>query len=97
MDFLNECKYSFRKGLDATDAVLKFMFESYNSVHEKSNLVAVFLDLLKAFDTVRVNILLSKFDHIGKKCSNKQWFLSYLSARTQYLTVHTKELSKGMS
>ena len=82
----------FRKGLDTTDALFKFMFEAYNSLHENSNLIAVFRELSKVFDTVNVDILLNKLDHIGVRGSDKQWFRSFLKNRTQFVIIN-KELS----
>ena len=45
------------------------MFEAYTSLHENSNLIAIFLDLLKAFDTVSIDTLLNK---LGVSGSAKQ-------------------------
>ena len=95
IEFLNECQYDFRKGLDTTDALLKFMFEAYNSLHENSNLFAVFLDLSKAFDIVSNGILLNKLDHIGVRGSVKQGSRSYLTNRTQYVIVNNKVSNTG--
>ena len=95
IEFLNDCQYGFRKGLDTTDALLKFMFEAHNSLHESSNLIAVFLDLSKAFDTVSIDILLNKLEHIGVRGSAKQWFRSYLTNRTQYVIINNKVSHTG--
>ena len=59
IEFLSDCQYGFQKGLDTTDALLKFIFEAYNSLHENLNLIAVLLDLSKAFDSVSIDILLN--------------------------------------
>ena len=95
IEFLNDCQYGFRKGLVNTDALLKFMFEAHNSLHESSNLIAVFLDLSKAFDTVSIDILLNKLEHIGVRGSAKQWFRSYLTNRTQYVIINNKVSHTG--
>ena len=63
--FLSDSQYDFRKGLDTTDALMNFMHECHQSLHKMSHLIAVFLTLSKAFDTVSVNHLLDKLDHIG--------------------------------
>ena len=95
IEFLNDFQYDFRKGLNTTNALLKFMFEAYSSLQESSNLIAVFLDLLKAFDTVSIDILLNKLDHIGARGSAKQWVRSYLTNRTQYVNVNNKVSNTG--
>ena len=44
----------------------------------------IFVDLQKAFDTVNHKILLDKLSHYG---ITNDWFSSYLSNRTQYVSI----------
>ena len=37
--FLNDCQYGFRKGLETTDFLLKFVFEGFTKSHGNTNLV----------------------------------------------------------
>ena len=47
----------------------------------------IFIDLQKAFDTVNHNILISKLDHYGIRGTSNNWFKSYLSERTQFVSI----------
>ena len=51
--------------------------------------IGVFLDFSKAFETVDHKILLQKLKIYGIKNVPLQWFESYLSERTQYITYNS--------
>ena len=54
----------------------------------KKNVVGIFIDFKKAFDTVDHNILLSKLDHYGIRGHANMFFRSYLTNRRQYTLVN---------
>jgi hypothetical protein len=49
--------------------------------------IAVFLDLKRAFETIDRNLLLKKLEDVGLGGSVLSWFKSYLSGRTQNVKV----------
>ena len=51
----------------------------------------VFLDFLKAFDTVNHKILLSKLYHYGIRGIPLNWFETYLHNRTQFVKIGSSQ------
>ena len=50
---------------------------------------AIFLDLKKAFDTVNHRLLIEKLKRIGIKDNTLNWFISYLSNRSQVVSINS--------
>ena len=48
----------------------------------------IFIDLEKAFGTVSHDILLEKLDHYGIRGISNDWFRSYLSDRSQFVSIN---------
>ena len=57
------------------------------ALDNKNYACGVFVDLQKAFDTVNHNILLKKLDHYGNRGTVNDWFASYLSNRSQFVSI----------
>ena len=62
----------------------------------------ILIDLKKAFDTVNHTILLNKLEHCGIRGSCLKWFTSYLSNRSQYVSINntisdTKHITCGVT
>ena len=84
---------------------LQFRFRQYSTSHALINITenirkalddgnigcGVFVDLLKAFDTVSHQILSAKLNHYGICGVSNGWFKSYLSNRHQYVSVNLYE------
>ena len=51
----------------------------------------IFVDLQKVFDTVDHQILLAKLNHYGIHEVSNDWFKSYLSNRSQYVSINGYE------
>ena len=86
----------FQSGSNTGDAALEFLDRVYNLLDEGKMLMPVYLDFSKAFDTVNHQILLQKLNHYGIRGIIHNWFESYLSSRTQYVSIN-EENSNIMS
>ena len=59
-----------------------------NENFDGNYVLGVFMDFQKAFDTVNIQILLSKLDHYGFRGLCLNWFKSYLTDRPQFTYIN---------
>ena len=64
------------------------------AIDQNEIVIELFLDFSKAFDTVNHSILLQKMNCYGIRGVALEWFNSYLSNRTQYVTYNYTESDK---
>ena len=55
------------------------------------------MDLQKAFDAMDHQILLSKLNHYGVHGVSNDWFKSYLSNRSQYVSINMSQYESGLA
>lgn len=79
---LTEVQYGFRSGRSTNDAILDFIGNVVENVNKGSYTVSLFLDMSKAFDTVKHETLFKKLEFYGIRGSALCWFKSYLQNRT---------------
>ena len=97
ISFLDENKilfkyqYGFRKSHSTYLALTVLMDKLIKSLEHGDDIMGVFLDFSKAFDTVDHKILLSKLCHYGIRGSALDWFSSYLMNRKQYVTYNNEQ------
>ena len=78
-------QYGFRENSNTKDAIFEFMDYAYDSIHNSECLIAVYIDLSKAFDTVNHSIMVEKLHHIWVSGIIFDWFKTYLADRKQYV------------
>ena len=87
----NKCLYSLQFGFRtrySTNLTLINITENIRSALDNNKVAGgVFVDLQKAFDTVNHEILIHKLNHYGIRGIVNNWFSSYLSRRTQYVSI----------
>ena len=86
-NILYEKQFSFQRGYSTNDAIVQLVDKYFDSFEKVKFTLGVFIDLLKAFDTVDHSILLKKLKLYGVTDKNLAWFESYLSNRKQYIQI----------
>ena len=85
---LYEHQYGFTHGKN-TDMAVRYCYESL-LLNKKNVSVIVAIDLRKAFDTVRLDVIEVKLKRIGFTECAIELLMSYLTGRTQYVAVKKK-------
>ena len=83
------CKqYGFRKNHSTNDAIIDLVSEILQSNENKLDVLAVFIDLKKAFDTCNYKTILDKLRKCGIDDALLLWFTNYFIGRSQYCFVN---------
>ena len=84
------CKnqYGFKKQHCTEHAVLEAVDRISTGLDSGHTLIAVYLDLSKAFNTLNHNILISKLKYNGFNKNSLDWCKSYLSNRTHFVDLN---------
>ena len=102
---IHNCIYNLQFGFrekHSTNHALFSITEKIREALDNNNFACgIFIDLQKAFDTVDHNILLKKLNHYGIRGVANDWFNSYLSNRSQFVSIYgfkskTKNISIGV-
>ena len=102
---IHNCIYNLQFGFrekHSTNHALFSITEKIREALDNNNFACgIFIDLQKAFDTVDHNILLQKLNHYGIRGVANDWFNSYLSNRSQFVSIYgfkskTKNISIGV-
>ena len=94
---LYDFQYGFRKNHSTAIAILDVINMIQNETYNGNYVLGIFMDLQKAFDTVNIQILLSKLDHYGFRGLTLNWFKSYLTDRPQFTFVNDCQSSSRTS
>ena len=80
-------QYGFRPKYSTNHALIHITERIMDSLDHGKIVGGVFVDFQKAFDTVNHGVLVNKLDHYGIRGPMKDWFSSYLSSRSQYVSI----------
>ena len=93
LSFLNKYKiiynyqFGFRDKHSTYLALITLTDKISEALDAGKNVIGIFLDFSKAFDTINHEIMLLKLEHYGIRGVALQWFKSYLNDRQQYVTT----------
>ena len=98
---LHHLQFGFRTKHSTTHALIDITETIRKALDGNKFACGIFVDLQKAFDTVNHNILLAKLNYYGIRGLPLRWFESYLSNRTQFVSIDgfastTKVISSGV-
>jgi hypothetical protein len=86
-------QYGFRPKLSTSDALCAFLSDIYDQMNSQNMTIAAFLDLSKAFDTIKHPILFNKLHNYGIRGQPLSLIKSYLSERSQYCMIGNTQSS----
>ena len=81
-------QFGFRAGHSTLDLMILTVEEIITELDTEGFAIPLFFDLGKAFDTLNINILLTKLERYGVRGVPLELIRSYLSNRSQYVTVN---------
>ena len=89
-------QFRFRCNHSTTLALLDVVTSCYDNINDTNYTALLFLDLKKAFDTVKHEILIHKLEPYGIRGVALDLFSSFLTNRFQYLSLHNSKSSKKL-
>ena len=90
-NFFPTSQSAYRPGHSTETALLNMMNDILHALNNGDATVVTLLDLSAAFDTIDHNILCQRLEHLyGISGTPLNWFRSYLSNRTQTVTINNK-------
>jgi hypothetical protein len=83
----SENQHGFRKNRSTTSAVFECNVDILNALNRNQCVIALFMDMSKAYDRVVHGILLEKLYSLGIRGNMHNWLASYLSDRKQCVQI----------
>ncbi len=84
---LYDQQFGFKNNRSTTLATIDIV----ECIRDAFEVLGIYLDLQKAFDTVDHHILIQKLSHYGIRGKCLAWFSIYLSGRSQFVSVNNAQ------
>ena len=92
-NLLSSQQFGFRKSKSTELAATRFFDDVHRAIDRGAFTGTIYIDLSKAFDTVRHSVLLSKLSVYGICSQEKELFSDYLFSRWQYVQYNSSILT----
>ncbi|KAG7299269.1 hypothetical protein JYU34_017830 [Plutella xylostella] len=86
-NIISDCQHGFRQGRSTSTALKQFTDYVNNCLDERKQVVALFVDFKKAFDTLGHDQLLQAMEECGIRGPLNNWLKSYLSNRSMQTVI----------
>ena len=86
-NLIHDKQFGFRENHSTSHAINYSVHKITQALKEGGHVLGIFIDLSKAFDTIDHKILLSKLTTYGVRGTAHSLIRSYLTGRTQYVSV----------
>ena len=90
---LDPLQSGFRPGYSTQSALIKITSDIQTAIDDKKLTILILLDFSKAFDSIIHSILFNKLKSLSFSNSSISWFQSFLSQRTQAVSIPNQPLS----
>ena len=93
LEFLNknfvlaQNQYAFLAKHYTFMALMRMVDDISNEINNTNFSIGIFIDLSKAFDTINHKLVIKKLHHYGVTGIALDWFISYLSNRSQFVKI----------
>lgn len=84
---LHNLQFGFRRRHSTQNALSKLLKQVSDAKNNNKHVLAMFIDVKKAFDSVQHDILLKKLEFYGLDKNALKWFESYLYRRKQKVKI----------
>lgn len=92
-NILSDVQHGYQRGKSTQTAVFQFTQNILEALERDEMTLGLFLDLSRAYDCLNHDILLHKMEKYGIRGPPLQWFRSYLSDRSQRVTISRDNVS----
>lgn len=90
---INDCHYGFRKNKSTEDLLSAFSNIINKNLDKQNNILVLFVDLSKAFDTLDHSQILNALESAGIRGLMLDWFKNYFTQRSMYVNINNVKSS----